>query len=228
MNTQPQFRTPGARPPPRSRRRPPDRPALCHPLSRRPRPGPSSTQAASPTVAPRPPVPPSPPSPRLPTRPSRPDRTTPSTYPNWPKSDAPRPQEFFGKNSYAHKAPQSPRRRSATNSPRPSAIPAPAAATPQPPASRDSHTAPSLPPPSLTAPSLRHFTTPDARQFAPKIRLKLSLASRSPEGTGWPEIAPPFSPSPPAPPRPTVTLTPRTPKAREGLADGRRNHRSRG
>ena len=143
-------------PPPRSPRRPPDHPAPCHPLSRRPWLGPSSTQAASPTVAPRPPVPPNPPSPRLPTRPSHPVRIAPSTYPNWPKSNAPPPSRVFWK---------------------------------------------------------KLLRAQGAPSSAPQIHSESTL---------------PTHPRHPAPPRPTVTLTPRTPKAREGLADGRRNHRSRG
>ncbi len=94
------------------------------------------------------------------------------------------------------------------------------------------------PPSSSTLPSSRHVH-PRSSSPGPspsstdspnhqKNRLKLSLASRPPLGAGWPERAPPFSPRHPAPPRPTVTLTPRTPKAREGCADGRRNHRPRG
>ncbi len=105
MNTQPQFPTLATHHPGRPVGRP-TTPPPCHPLSRRPRPEPGSTQAASPTVARRPPVPPSPPSPRLPTRPSRPVRTAPSAAPFQPKSESPRPQEFFRKNSYAHAMPR--------------------------------------------------------------------------------------------------------------------------
>ena len=160
MSTQPQFFSPGSQAPARSRRRVADHPAAPSPSSRRPRRtcpepvegGPSSNQHPRPTAVPRQSVPPSPPSPR-PT-PGRPVRTAPSTDPNWPKSNAPRPQEFFGKNSYARTAPP--------------VIPASSAGTQQQPASRDFHSARSVQSLRLTDRSVRHFPTPNARQFAPK------------------------------------------------------------
>ncbi len=230
MATQPQFPNPGRQAPARSRRRVADHPAAPSPSSRRPRRtcpepvegGPSSNQHPRPTAVPRQSAPPNPPSPRLPTRPSHLVRTAPSTDPNWPNSAPPRPQEFFGKNSYARTAPP--------------VIPASSAGTQRQPASQGLRATPSIPRPQphrLVRPAqlTDHPSVPPDAEDSPirrKNRLKLSLASRSPLGTGWPEIAPPFSPSPPAPPRPTVTLTSRSPKAREGFANGRRNHRSRG
>ncbi len=53
-----------------------------------------------------------------------------------------------------------------------------------------------MPPLGPASQAPRPFPTPNTRQVAPKIRLKLSLASRPPLGGGWPEIAPPFSPGP--------------------------------
>ena len=113
MTTQPQFPNPGTQAPDRSSRRVADRLTAPNPSSRRPRRtcpepvggacpepvegGPSSNQHPRPAALPRQSVPASPPSPRLPTRPSHLVRTAPSTAPDWPKSDAPRPQEFFGK-----------------------------------------------------------------------------------------------------------------------------------
>ena len=173
---------------------------------------------------------PSQPSPRLSARPFRPVRTAPSTAPNWPKSYAPRPQEFFGKNSYARKAPPSRCHRSATRSTRSSVIPASSAGIQQQPASRDFHTAPSVQSPRLTDPSLPHFTTPNARQFAPKNPPQAISGQPVPSGDRLARDSSPLLPQAAAGAhrRPTVTLTPRSPKAREGFAHGRRNHRTRG
>ncbi len=168
MNTQPQFPNPGPQAPPERPLPPAQTKTLQPPLrlfshrsllsahsfptpsSRRPRPGPSSTQSPIPTVVPRQTQPPS-------------SSTLPSSRHAHPRSSSPGTSP------------------SSTDSP-----------------------------------------------LHPKNRLKLSLASRPPLGAGWPERAPPFSPRHADPPRPTVTLTLRTPKAREGCADGRRNHRPRG
>ena len=199
MSTQPFSLDLGSPAPARSRRRVADHPAAPSPSSRRLQPGPSSNQHPRPTAVPRQSAPPNPPSPRLPTRPSNLVRTAPSTAPNWPKSYAPRPQEFFGKNSYARKAPPSRCRRSATKSPRPSIIPASSAGTQQQPASRDFHAAPSFPSPSLTDPSLRHFTTPNARQFAPKKLPQAISGQPVPRGDRLARDSSPLLPRPPSP-----------------------------
>ena len=224
MTTQPQFPNPGRQAPARSRRRVADRPAAPSPSSRRPgracpepvEGGSSSNQHPRPTAVPRQSAPPNPPSPRLPTRPSHLVRTAPSPAPNWPNSAPPRPQEFFGKNSYTRTTPRRPRPESSST--RPSVIPASSAGTQRQPASQGLRATPSIPRPQphrLVRPAqlTDHPSVPPDAEDSPirrKNRLKLSLAS------------------PPAPPRPTVTLTPRSPKAREGFAHGRRNHRPRG
>ena len=199
MTTQPHLPNPGTHAPARSSRRVANRPAAPNPSSRRLQPGPSSSQHPRPTAVPRQSAPPNPPSPRLPTRPSHLVRTAPSTDPNWPNSAPPRPQEFFGKNSYARKAPPSRCRRSATKSTRPSVIPASSAGTPQ---QRDFHATPSVQSPRLTAPSLRHFTTPKARQFAPKNLPQAISGQPVPSGDrlardSSPLLPRPLSPSPP-------------------------------
>ena len=238
MTTQPPSLEPGSPAPARSRRRVADRPAAPSPSSRRPgracpepvERGPSSNQHPRPTAVPRQSAPPNPPSPRLPTRPSHLVRTAPSPAPNWPNSAPPRPQEFFGKNSYARKAPPSRCRRSATKSTRSSVIPASSAGIQQQPASRDFHAAPSVQSPGLTDPSLPNLPTPNARQFAPKNLPQAISGQPVPSGDRLARDSSPLLPQAAAGAhrRPTVTLTPRSPKAREGFAHGRRNHRSRG
>ena len=94
MTTQPRFPDPGTRAPDRSRRRVADRPVALRPSSWRPRPGPGGNQHLRHDAAPRQPVPPTP------ACPTQPLQNAPTTAPFQPKSDAPRPQEFFGKNSY--------------------------------------------------------------------------------------------------------------------------------
>ena len=244
MTTQPQFPNPGTQAPDRSSRRVADRPTAPNPPSRHPRRtcpepvdgGHSSNQHPRPTAVPRQSAPPNPPSPR-PT-PARPVRTAPSTDPNWPKSNAPRPQEFFGKNSYARKAPPSRCRRSATKSPRPSIIPASSAGTQRQPASQGLRATPSIPRPQphrLVRPAqlTDHPSVPPDAEDSPIRRKKPPQAISGqpvPRGDRLARDSSPLLPQAAAGAhrRPTVTLTPRSPKAREGFAHGRRNHRPRG
>ena len=118
---------------------------ILTPPSRHLQPGPSSNQHPRPTAVRRQSAPPNPPSPRLPTRPSHLVRTAPSPAPNWPKSAPPRPQEFFGKNSYTRTTPRRPRPE--PSSTRPSVIPASSAGTQRQPASQGLRATPSIPRP---------------------------------------------------------------------------------
>ena len=98
MSTQPQVPNPGPQAAARSIRRVPDYPAPCpepvelgHPAPSHGSPTP--TRHVRPCPAPPRPQPPKPAPIALSAAPARPPKFT-------PKSDAPRPQEFFGKNSY--------------------------------------------------------------------------------------------------------------------------------
>ena len=238
MSTQPFSLDLGSPAPDRSSRRVADRPTAPNPPSRRLQPGSSSNQHPRPTAVPRQSAPPNPPSPRLPTRPSHLVRTAPSPVPNWPNSAPPRPQEFFGKNSYARKAPPSRCRRSATKSPRPSTIPASSAGTQRQPASQGLRATPSIPRPQphrLARPAqlTDHPSVPPDAEDSPIRRKKPPQAISGQPVPSGDRLARDSSPLLPqaaagAHRRPTVTLTPRSPKAREGFAHGRRNHRSRG
>ena len=243
MTTQPQFPNPGTQAPDRSSRRVADRPTAPNPPSRHPRRTcpepvggacpepvegrPSSNQHPRPTAVPRQSAPPNPPSPRLPTRPSHLVRTAPSPAPNWPNSAPPRPQEFFGKNSYT------PARTALAP-----VIPASSAGTQRQPASQGLRATPSIPrpqphrlvrPAQLTGPP---SVPPDAEDSPIRRKKPPQAISGQPVPSGD-RLARDSSPLLPqaaagAHRRPTVTLTPRSPKAREGFAHGRRNHRSRG
>ena len=241
MTTQPQFPNPGrpgAGPVAPSGGRPPRRPQPVIPASPQnlpfgacPEPveGGPSNQHPRPTAVPRQSAPPNPPSPRLPTRPSHLVRTAPSPAPNWPNSAPPRPQEFFGKNSYTRTStPASRCRRPATQSTRPSVIPASSAGTQRQPASQGLRATPSIPRPQphrLVRPAqlTDHPSVPPDAEDSPIRRKKPPQAISGQPVPSGDRLARDSSPLLPqaaagAHRRPTVTLTPRSPKAREGFA----------
>ena len=209
MSTQPLSLDPGSQAPARSRRRVADRSAAC---SRHPSEAPA---------------------------PACPDRTSATAHrtDRFPaKSGPPRPQEFFGKNSYTRTTPRRPR--PGPSSARPSTIPASSAGTQRQPASQGLRATPSIPRPQphrLVRPAqlTDHPSVPPDAEDSPIRRKKPPQAISGQPVPSGDRLARDSSPLfPPtrrgAHRRPTVTLTPRSPKAREGFADGRRYHRPRG
>ena len=243
MTTQPQFPNPGTQAPARSRRRVADRPAAPSPSSRRPRrrrepveggtqqqPTPQAHRRTPSIRAPQPTVS-SPPNPPIPPGPNRP-----LNRPELAQFRPPRPQEFFGKNSYTRTTPRRPRPE--PSSTRPSIIPASSAGTQRQPASQGLRATPSIPRPQphrLVRPAqlTDHPSVPPDAEDSPIRRKKPPQAISGQPVPSGDRLARDSSPLLPqaaagAHRRPTVTLTPRSPKAREGFAHGRRNHRSRG
>ena len=178
------------------------------------------------------------PSPRHPTRPSHagPNRQLDRPELAGRFERPPRPQEFFGKNSYARTTPRRPRPE--PSSTRPSIIPASSAGTQRQPASQGLRATPSIPRPQphrLVRPAqlTDHPSVPPDAEDSPIRRKKPPQAISGQPVPSGDRLARDSSPLLPqaaagAHRRPTVTLTPRSPKAREGFAHGRRNHRSRG
>ena len=142
----------------------------------------------------------------------------------------------FGKNSYARTTPRRPRPE--PSSTRPSIIPASSAGTQRQPASQGLRATPSIPRPQphrLVRPAqlTDHPSVPPDAVDSPIRRKKPPQAISGQPVPSGDRLARDSSPLLPqaaagAHRRPTVTLTPRSPKAREGIADGRRNHRPRG
>ena len=229
MTTQPQFPNPGTQAPARSRRRVADRPAASAADVDSPRPTPSHRRKTCPGHDPGP-VSSLPP----PTRSHAGRRQLDAEFPG--DSGPPRPQEFFGKNSYTRTTPRRPR--PGPSSARPSTIPASSAGTQRQPASQGLRATPSIPRPQphrLVRPAqlTDHPSVPPDAEDSP-IRRKNPPQAISgqpvPRGDRLARDSSPLLPQAAAGAhrRPTVTLTPRSPKAREGIADGRRNHRPRG
>ena len=124
------------------------------------------------------------------------------------------------------------------SSTRPSVIPASSAGTQRQPASQGLRATPSIPRPQphrLVRPAqlTDHPSVPPDAEDSPIRRKKPPQAISGQPVPSGDRLARDSSPLLPqaaagAHRRPTVTLTPRSPKAREGFAHGRRNHRSRG
>ena len=183
-----------------------------------------SIRAPQPTVS----SPPSPPIPRGPNRPLN--------RPELAQFRPPAPSRVFWKKLLcAHNTPASSSR---TQQYSPSVIPASSAATQRQPASQGLRATPSIPRPQphrLVRPAqlTDHPSVPPDAEDSPIRRKKPPQAISGqpvPRGDRLARDSSPLLPQAAAGAhrRPTVTLTPRSPKAREGFADGRRNHRPRG